>query len=565
MVIMPASPLPASADLDRWLHVWQSRMTGGQSPGTLALACADWLTHALNTPFQMGDLYRSAASQWLHLAGIAAGKAPPVAATDSDHRFTAAAWQQGFYPLLAQATLLGEAWWDSLARGPVGMEPHNARIVAFNTRQWLDFMAPSNVPWINPEIITATLVSGGANLAEGFGHFLADHAGSPQDAFRVGRDIAATPGKVVFRNALVELLHFTPTTPKVGAEPVLLVPAWIMKYYILDLSPENSLIRWLVGQGRTVFAISWRNPGADMRDTALDDYRSLGVMAALDAIQAICGPVKVHGAGYCLGGTLLAIAAATMAREGDDRLASLSLFAAQTDFTEAGELQVFISNDQLSFLDDIMQTQGFLSGAQMSDAFRMLETNERVWSHAIRDYWLGIGDKLFDLIAWNADGTRLPARMHTEYLRRLYLENQLAEGRFVVDGRPLLLDNIRLPVFAVGTERDHIAPWRSVFKLHQFTCGDLTFVLTSGGHNAGIVSEPGHPHRHFRLRTRHAGEITLDAGAWEQCAERHEGSWWTAWNAWLEARMTGDIVPPPPVSPGRPPLGDAPGTYVLER
>jgi polyhydroxyalkanoate synthase len=392
----------------------------------------------------------------------------------------------------------------------------------------------------------------------------AAHGGAVTSSFTVGGNLAATPGKVVFRNALIELIQYAPTTATVGAEPVLIVPAWIMKYYILDLSPSNSLIRWLVAQGRTVFAISWRNPGAEMRDTSLDDYRAQGVMAAIVAVRAICGDAKIHATGYCLGGTLLTIAAAAMARDNDDRLASLSLFAAQTDFTEAGELQLFITEDQLDFLNDIMQTQGYLSSAQMGGAFQMLRSNDLIWSHAIRDYLLGEHEVPFDLMAWNADGTRLPARMHIEYLRGLFLQNDLAEGRFRVGDRPLALDDMRLPMFVVSTERDHIAPWHSVFKLHLLNDGELTFVLTSGGHNAGIVSEPGHPHRHFRIRVRGAGTRTLGPDEWESDTAPQDGSWWLEWGKWLDRHSGPRVDPPPMGAPGFLPLCDAPGTYVRE-
>ena len=313
------------------------------------------------------------------------------------------------------------------------VDPHNERIAAFAMRQWLDLISPSNFPWLNPEVIEATRASGGADLAAGMQNLLRDQAageGGGTTGFEAGRNLAVTPGKVVFRNALIELIQYAPATDKVGAEPVLIVPAWIMKYYILDLSPGNSLIRWLVAQGRTVFCISWLNPGAKMSETSLDDYRTQGVMAAIAAVQAICGGAKIHATGYCLGGTLLALAAAAMARDGDNRLASLSLFAAQVDFTEAGELQLFITEDQLNFLNDIMETQGFLSGAQMGGAFQMLHSNDLVWAKAIRNYMLGKQDAPFDLMAWNADGTRLPARMHIEYLRGMFLHNDLAEGRF---------------------------------------------------------------------------------------------------------------------------------------
>ena len=563
--LQPAPP-STPADLDRLLHVWQSHLTGGRSPSTVGLAFADWAAHAANTPFQTAALGRSAIAQWFRLGRTAMGQETAIQPQSDDHRFAAPGWRDRPYDLMTQAVLLGEEWWASVVRSPGGVGAQNGRIVASTVRQWLDLASPSNVPWLNPEVIAATRASGGQNLAAGLRNFLDDQTGAKDaaaiDGFVVGKDLAATAGKVVLRNALMELIQYAPTTTTVGAAPILIVPAWIMKYYILDLSPGNSLVRWLVGQGHTVFMISWRNPDAAMRDTALDDYRTQGIMAAIDAIQTICGDARIHTAGYCLGGTLLTIAAATMARDGDDRLASLSLFAAQTDFTEAGELQLFITEDQLDFLNDIMQTQGYLSSTQMGGAFQMLQSNELVWSHAIHDYLLGERPAPFDLMAWNADGTRLPARMHIEYLRRLFLHNELAEGRLEAAGRPLALDDVKLPIFLVGTERDHIAPWHSVFKLHLLNDGDLTFVLTSGGHNAGIVSEPGHPHRHFRIRVRAAGARTLGPDEWENETLPQDGSWWPAWSAWLD-RDAAPRIDPPPLRDAR--LGDAPGSYVLER
>jgi polyhydroxyalkanoate synthase len=557
--------------LDQMLHAWQSHFTGGRSPSTLGIACLDWAAHAVNAPFEMAELGCLALAQWGRLAKAAAEGELAIEPAPGDNRFADPAWRQFPFNMMTQSVLLGEEWWERLVQSPQGVGRPNKRIVAFSVRQWLDLVSPSNIPWCNPEVIDATRDSGGANLVAGLQNFVRDQiaaqGGGAPSAFSIGKDLAATPGKVVFRNELIELLQYSPTTETVAIQPVLIVPAWIMKYYILDLSPGNSLVRWLVGQGRTVFMISWRNPGADMAETSLDDYRSEGVMAALDAVSAICGKATIHAAGYCLGGTLLSIAAAAMARDGDHRLASLSLFAAQTDFTEAGELQLFITTDQLDFLNDIMQTQGFLDSAQMGGAFQMLRSNDLVWSHAIRDYLLGEQAAPFDLMAWNGDGTRLPARMHIEYLRSLFLDNDLAEGRFTVAGRPLELGDINLPVFTVGTERDHIAPWHSVYKVHQQNHHEVTFVLTSGGHNAGIVSEPGHPHRHFRLRVREPGGRTLGPEEWEQTTPPQDGSWWQEWGPWLDRHSVDEpkILPPPLGKRGAKQLGDAPGTYILER
>lgn len=560
----PSHPRPGPDVLDRLFHTWQSRFTGGAAPTSLPTAWADWAIHAANRPFHMGEQMRAAFGQWQHLGRILMGAEPPVAPLPNDHRFADPAWGQAPYAALVQAVLLGEAWWQQLIAAPEGVARHNRALLAFQVQQWLDLLSPSNLPWVNPEILAATRESAGANLRAGLANFLRELSGeATTQPFRLGEDLATAPGRVVFRNDLFELIQYAPTTPTVSAEPVLIVPAWIMKYYILDLSPENSLVRWLVAQGRTVFMISWRNPDESMREVSLDDYRSKGVMAALDRVSAICGGAPVHLTGYCLGGTLAAITAATCAAAGDTRLASLTLFAAQTDFSEAGELQLFISEDQLAFLGDVMRTQGYLSARQMSSAFQMLRPNDLIWSRLIRDYFLGEAPARFDLMAWNADGTRLPARMQAEYLRQFYLQNDLAEGRFQAEGRTLALDDIHLPVFLVSTESDHIAPWHSVYKLHFLNDGAITFILTSGGHNAGIVSEPGHPHRHFRIATRPAGGQTPGPEEWQAAHPPQDGSWWPEWTAFLTAHSTSAAVAPPAL--GTPDLGAAPGRYVLEK
>ena len=460
----------AAADLDVLLRAAQGQATRGMSRVGQWLALMDWGIHMANAPFQAMDLAMQASAQVIRLP-IAAMGGPPNPPAATDHRFADPSWAQPPFNLLAQSFLLMQDLLAQAAASPAGVNRGNRRIVSFMFRQWADMASPSNVPWLNPEVIRTTIQSSGRNFVHGLINALADLRdmmdGNPATAgaFRIGRDLAATPGKVVFRNELIELIQYAPTTETVKAVPILIVPAWIMKYYILDLSRTNSLIGYLVDQGHMVFAISWRNPDESLHDTSLEDYRIHGVMAALEAVSDICGDEKVQACGYCLGGTLLSIAAAAMARDGDDRLASVSLFCAQTDFTEAGELQLFITEDQLALLNDVMRMQGYLDSRQMAGSFQLLRSNDLIWSRMLRSYLLGQTEHPSDLMAWNADGTRMPAKMHSEYLHRLFLNNELAEGRFPAGGRPVALSDIRVPLFVVGTETDHIAPWRSVYKI----------------------------------------------------------------------------------------------------
>lgn len=556
-------------DLDRAFHGWEARWTGGASPLALGLATQDWLRHLLNAPFERADLAADGLSRLARLGAVVLGETV-IRPSSGDHRFSSEGWRQFPFQFWEQAFLLAEEWVDRATTGLPGVAAGNERLVNFSARQWMDVFSPSNLPWANPEIIERTLAAKGTNLLAGWQLFLKDfskRSGTLNDAdsLQVGRDIAATAGKVIFHNNLIELIQYAPATEKVRAEPILIVPAWIMKYYILDLSPGNSLIRYLTQQGHTVFCISWRNPDAAMRDVGFDDYRR-SVMAAIDAVSAITQGAKIHAAGYCLGGTLLSVTASGMARDGDNRLASVTLFAAQTDFTEAGELQLFITEDQLAFLEDVMMTQGYLDGDQMSGSFQLLRSRDLIWSRLIRSYWLGEEEHPNDLMTWNEDATRMPARMHSEYLRHFFLQNDFAEGRLMVDGRPVTLSDVYLPLFVVGTETDHIAPWRSVYKLHLLNPGEISFVLTSGGHNAGIVSEPGHPRRHFRLKKRERGAAYLGPDEWINAAEQHDGSWWPMWTAWLAQRSgPQDREPPAMGSNTYPVVADAPGTYVLER
>ncbi|MGB5068073.1 MAG: alpha/beta fold hydrolase, partial [Albidovulum sp.] len=491
-----------------------------------------------------------------------------------DTRFNDDAWQAKPFNMIYQGFLLQQQWWHNVVTGVPGVTAQHERELQFLTRQVLDMVSPSNFLWTNPEVLAATREKNGLNLIRGMQNFLQDMqntvAGAAPEgtgSFRPGRDVAVTKGKVVYRNQLIELIQYAPLTDTVSPEPILIVPAWIMKYYILDLSRQNSLVRYLVEQGHTVFMISWKNPDAGDRDLALDDYRRLGIMEALEVIGGIVPERKVQAVGYCLGGTLLSIAAAAMARDGDDRLASLTLLASQVDFTEPGELQLFINESQLAFLDSVMWKQGYLDTTQMGGAFQMLRSNDLVWSRAVREYLMGDQPPLSDLMAWNADGTRMPYAMHSQYLRQLYLNNDLSDGRYKVDEHPIAISDIRVPIFAVGTEKDHVAPWPSVFKIQALTDTDVTFVLTSGGHNAGIVSEPGHPRRSYRMGTKRAMDRYVDPETWQAGADVHDGSWWKAWSAWLGSH-SGDPTSPPDIgnaTPGAPALADAPGAYVMQK
>jgi polyhydroxyalkanoate synthase len=387
--------------------------------------------------------------------------------------------------------------------------------------------------------------------------------------YRVGEHVAATKGKVILRNRLMELIQYSPQTQAVYAEPVLIVPAWIMKYYILDLSPKNSLVNYLVSLGHTVFMISWKNPTAEDRDLTMDDYLTLGVRAALDAVTTVVPKRKVHAVGYCIGGTLLSIAAAELAAQDDERLATITMFAAQTDFSEPGELSIFISPAQLAMLEAMMWKEGVLESRQMGGAFQLLRTYDLLWAPSLATYVKGERTGVNDLMSWNADGTRMAYRMHTDYLHQLYLNNDLAEGRYVANGETLSLSDVTAPMFVVGTETDHVAPWRSVYKVGKLVRStDYTFCLTSGGHNAGIISGPQHPKRRHRVHTTKAGARLLPPQKYLEKVEPTPGSWWPTWAKWLEERSSPRKVAPP--SMGAPkqklkPLGPAPGDYVLEK
>lgn len=563
--------------LDRATRAALARATAGVSPHSIMATWMDWALHLGRSPGRQLELTeraaRDTAKLWVYACEMAIGAkaAPPFKPRKQDHRFSAPGWQKVPFSLWQQAFLSAQDWWQVATDEMPGIAPRDAERAQFQIRQALDLISPSNFPWSNPEIINRTIQTGGRNLIEGSTHFLEDvahtitqqHEPAPQ-GYEVGKDLAATPGRVVFRNKLFELIQYAPRTKNVQAEPILFVPAWIMKYYVLDLSPENSMVRYLVEQGFTVFMMSWVNPTADQADLSLEDYRLNGVMAAIDAVEKIVPGQKIHTNGYCLGGTLLAIAAAVMQRDGDDRLASVTLMAAQVDFAEAGELLLFIDDSQVAFVEDLMWLQGCLDRPQMSRTFTTIRAEDLIYARAVRRYFLGEDDLPTDLTVWNNDTTRMPARMHSEYLRGLFLENRLSAGRFAVEGRVVALKDIRVPMFVVGTESDHIAPWRSVYKIRLFTDGDLTFVLTNGGHNGGILSEPGHKHRHYRQGHRPADALYTSPDDWLEVTEIKQGSWWPAMADWIKSFSSGQTVPPlmGGEQKGVEKLPKAPGTYI---
>lgn len=561
---------------DRTFHAMLARFTSGISPSALLLAWLDWSSNLAAAPQRRMDVAGTVlrdTSRFLEAVAHATspGQTPwsVIRPEGRDRRFRQPQWEAPPFNLLAQAFLLGERWWHDATTGVRGVSRANEAIVEFSVRQMLDMLAPSNFVMTNPEVLEKAFQSGGENFVFGWQNWCGDlmrilSAARPvgNEQFVVGKTVAASPGKVVYRNGLIELIQYNPSTAIVQPEPILIVPAWIMKYYILDLSPQNSLVKYLTDQGFTVFAISWRNPDARDRDVAFDDYRRLGVMAALDVIGRILPGQKTHALGYCLGGTLLSIAAAAMARDGDDRLGTVTLLAAQTDFTEAGELTLFINESQVAFLEDMMWQRGYLDTAQMAGAFALLRSNDLIWSHLSRDYLMGEAAPPSDLMAWNADATRLPYRMHSEYLRKLFLDNDLAERRYRVEGKSISLSDIHVPMFVVGTLGDHVAPWRSVHKLHYQVDADLTFLLTSGGHNAGVVAPPDEPGHNYQVMTKAADGPYVGPDEWLKLAPHVEGSWWPEWTRWLIAR-SGEPCDPPPIGYGDiDSLPDAPGDYI---
>ncbi len=603
-----STPADAARTLDESIHAQLAKASMGLSPISLALSYADWAMHLAVSPGRQAllaqkaaDISRSLASEWFK--GVSPQAISPAStAVELDPRFTDPNWNQWPFNGMKQGFKASEAWWRDAVQID-GMSSHNQHVMEFFTQQGLDALAPSNWGLTNPQSLATAQKTMGQSWLKGLQHFAEDalsqqalskHAPTNRVKplpFKVGKDVAVTPGKVVFRNHLIELIQYTPTTSKVYPEPILIVPSCIMKYYILDLSPANSMVRYLVEQGHTVFMISWRNPDASDRALGMQDYLQSGVMAAMAAVKEQAQAPRIHALGYCLGGTFLAIVASALGacqvkpqtraassehapswhRRLDDQsclenmpeLATVTLLAGQTDFSEPGELGIFIDADQLKTLRESMARTGYLTGSQMAGSFQFLNARDLIFTRNTRRYLLGEDEVGNDMMSWNADVTRLPERMHDEYLSSLFLSNALASGHYRVAGQGVALKDIKAPMLVVGTLRDHVSPWQSVYKIHLLTDTHITFILAAGGHNAGIISEPGHPRRSYQKGHAEPGHGWIEPEDWLRQAPLFEGSWWPAMHDWL-AQRSGAMVPAPQFKSEHV-LADAPGDYIMVR
>ena len=499
---------------------------------------------------------------------------PVVEPAKGDKRFNDPAWKdEVVFDYLKQSYLLTARWLQDTVKEVEGVDDKTAKKVDFYTRQFIDAMSPSNFALTNPQVVKATVESKGENLLKGLQNLLTDlERGkgtlairqTDMKAFTVGGNVATSPGKVVFQNRLIQLVQYAPATEQVHEVPLLIVPPWINKFYILDLKPENSFIKWATEQGYTVFVISWVNPDAQLAKLAFEDYMKDGPLAALDAIEQAIGVRKVSAIGYCIGGTLMATTLAYMAARGDDRIVACTFFTAQVDFSEPGELGVFIDEDQLASVEELMGKKGYLEGAEMATTFNMLRANDLIWSFVVNNYLMGKDPFPFDLLFWNADATRMPGAMHSYYLRNMYQKNLLVQpGGLVIDNVPIDLRKISIPVYIQAGKEDHIAPARSVYKATQIYSGPVRFMLAGSGHIAGVVNPPRNRKYQHWLNETTKNPPTLDE--WRAGAQEFPGSWWHDWDKWLSA-LSGPMVPARvPGQGGLPAIEDAPGSYVKVR
>ena len=501
---------------------------------------------------------------------------PAVTPEPGDRRFKDASWNENdIFDYIKQSYLLTSRWLQSTVTGVEGLNAKDAQKVDFYTRQFIEALSPNNFVLTNPQVLAAPAETGGENLINGLKNLLEDldeETGrlnirmADDDAFEVGVNVAESPGKVVFRNDLMELIQFQPSTKTVCQTPLLIIPPWINKYYILDLRKENSFIRWAVGQGHTVFIISWVNPDTKLADKTFEDYMIEGPLAALDAIEQATGENKINAVGYCIGGTLLASTLAYMAAKKDERIKSTTFFTTMVDFEDAGELGVFIDEEQITSLENKMDKKGYLEGAHMASTFNMMRGTDLIWSFVINNYLMGKDPLPFDLLYWNSDSTRMPAAMHSFYLRNMYMENKLVEpGGITLDGVALDLRNIKLPCYVISTQEDHIAPWKSTYAAVNLYKGPVKFVLSASGHIAGIVNPPDA--KKYCYWTNAAKKAPKTPDAWFNGAKQHDGSWWPDWDKWAKRHAGKKTIPARTPGQGKSggklkALRDAPGEYV---
>ncbi len=496
----------------------------------------------------------------------------PSSAGKGDKRFRDEAWDQNVvFNFIKQSYLLTATWVQDVVSDVEGLDPKSKRKVEFYTRQFVDALAPTNFPITNPEVLRTTVESGGENLVKGLSNLLDDlERGkgklsirmTDMDAFELGKNIATTPGKVVFQTALMQLIQYTPSTDKVAKRPLLVVPPWINKYYILDLRAKNSFIKWAVDQGHTVFVISWVNPDEKLAEKTFDDYLTEGTLAALDAIREQTGERQANVVGYCLGGTLLAATLAHLAAKRSNRIASATFFTSLIDFSEPGELEVFIDEEQIEALEKKMENRGYLDGSEMATTFNLLRANDLIWSFFINNYLLGKDPFPFDLLYWNSDSTRMPAKMHSFYLRNMYQRNLLKDpGGLTLAGTKIDLSKVKTPAYFISTVEDHIAPWKATYKGTHLFSGPVKFVLGGSGHIAGVVNPPEANKYCYWTNP----ELPADAHDWFEAAEQSTGSWWTDWQAWVGEFADGQVDARDPAKGKLTVIEDAPGSYVKER
>ena len=564
-------------------HVHRQLKKGVSAPADelgIAQAFMDMMAKLLANPYKLAqsqmNLVWDYFSLWQHsMMRVAGLSAAPVAAPEkTDKRFKDEEWEEHFlFDFIKQSYLIAARHIHDTVSGVDGLDDQTQKKVNFYTRQYIDALSPSNFAMTNPEVFRETVKSHGQNLLKGLNNLLRDVEDgggnlrvkmTDTTAFELGKNVATTPGKVVFQTEMMQLLQYTPSTDKVLKKPLLIVPPWINKFYILDLREKNSYIKWCVDQGHTVFVISWVNPDERLASRGFDAYVKDGVLAALDAIEQQTGEKEVNAAGYCLGGTLLATTLAYLAAKRQKRIASATFFTTMTDFTEPGELGVFIDEGQVSSLEKKMFERGYLEGSEMAGTFSMLRSNDLIWSFVVSNYLMGKDPFPFDLLYWNSDSTRMPAAMHSFYLRSMYMENRLIEpGGIEIDGTPIDLTKIKVPCYFISAIEDHIAPWKSTYMGARRFTAPVRFVLGGSGHIAGIVNPPAA--NKYGYWVNPAAKLPESAEAWFEGAQQNAGSWWTDWQAWVTGHDAAQVDPRDPAKGKLKALEDAPGSFVKAR